>query len=131
MRWTRHGRCRAWMRWVARIWSLPLLGYALLLAVGYVWSWITTGTADPYTENVSPLEALPPILMFLSVLGLGVAWRWERLGGAVTVLLQAVTLPVLMVCTPVTRDFPRTAIPYLLSAVVVIPGALFLLCSKR
>ena len=30
-----------WIRWVARIWSLPLMVYALLLLVGYAWNWVT------------------------------------------------------------------------------------------
>jgi len=44
-----------WIRWVARIWSLPLMVYALLLLVGYAWNWVTLGVADPYA-----VEGYPP-----------------------------------------------------------------------
>ncbi|MBN1937670.1 MAG: hypothetical protein JW934_23635 [Anaerolineae bacterium] len=121
-----------WMRWTARIWSVPLIAYALLMAAGYTWSWLTTGVADPYAvEDVSFVEALPPILMFVSVLGLGVAWHWEQWGGIITLVFQLVTLPLLFTQIPLTRDFPRSAIPYLMALVVAIPGALFLACGWR
>ncbi|RKX75362.1 MAG: hypothetical protein DRP87_14765 [Spirochaetes bacterium] len=73
-------RASKWIRWIARIWSSPIIIYSLILVAGYTWNWVTTGVADPYAvEAYPPIEALPPILMFLSVLGLGIAWRWERL----------------------------------------------------
>jgi hypothetical protein len=121
-----------WIRWVARIWSIPIILYALLMATGYAWNLATTGVADPHAvEDYPPIEALPPILMFLSVLGLGVAWHWERLGGAISLALQVAVVAALLIQTPITRDFPRTAIPYLMSLVVAIPGVLFLTCSWR
>ncbi|MBN1579359.1 MAG: hypothetical protein JXA89_01555 [Anaerolineae bacterium] len=128
----RRHRVTKWIRWVARIWSLPIILYALLMFAGYSWSWITTGVADPYAvEDYPPIENLPPILMFLSVLGLGVAWRWERLGGAITLVLLLAVLVLLFIVTPIARDFPRTAVPYLLALVVAIPGILFLVCWWR
>ena len=125
-------RVTKWIRWIARIWSLPIIVYALLMLTGYTWSWITTGVADPHAvEDNPPTEALPPILMFLSVLGLGVAWRWERLGGAMALVFLVATLSLLLIQTPIARDFPRSAIPYLMSLVVAIPGVLFLVCWWR
>jgi len=121
-----------WIRWVARIWSLPLLVYALLLFVGYAWNWVTSGVADPYAvEGYPPIEALPPIFVFLSVLGLGIAWRWERLGGMIVIVFQLAALSLLLIHTPLTHDFPRSAIPYLLWMIVTIPGVLFLVCWWR
>ena len=106
--------------------------YALLLLVGYAWNWVTLGVADPYAvEGYPPIEALPPILMFLSVLGLGIAWRWERLGGMIVIVFQLAALSLLLVLTPLTHDFPRSAVPYLLSMIVTIPGVLFLVCWWR
>lgn len=119
-----------WMRWIARIWSIPLILYALLMATGYTWSWLTTGVADPYAvEDVSFAETLAPIFMFASVLGLGVAWRWERWGGIITLVFQLITLPLLFIQIPFARDFPRSATPYLMSLVIAIPGVLFLACN--
>ena len=105
---------------------------ALLVLVGYAWDWMTIGVADPYAvEDYPPIEALPPIFMFLSILGLGIAWRWERLGGTIVVVFELAVLLVLCIHSPLTRDFPRLAIPYLLSMIVTIPGVLFLVCWWR
>ena len=120
------------IRWVARIWSIPIILYALMMFVGYSWSWITTGVADPHAvEDVPFVEALPPILMLLSIVGLGIAWRWERLGGGIALVFLLAVLVLLLIQTPIARDFPRTAIPYLLSLIVATPGVLFLVCWRR
>ena len=120
-------RVTKWIRRIARIWSFPIVVYALMMLTGYAWNWVTIGTADPYTvEGTSFVEALPPILMFLSVLGLGIAWRWEKLGGAIALVFQLATLLVLLIQIPITQDFPRSAIPYLMLVIVAIPGILFL-----
>jgi hypothetical protein len=125
-------RVTKWIRWIARIWSLPIIVSALLVFGGYAWSWVTTGVADPYAvEDSPPIEALPPILMFLSALGLAIAWRWERWGGTIVVVFQLAALLSLLVLTPLTQDFPRSALPYLLSMIVSIPGVLFLVCWWR
>ena len=125
-------RATKWIRRIARIWSFPIIVYALMMLTGYAWNWVTTGKADPYVvEGTSFVEALPPILMFLSVLGLGIAWRWERLGGAITLVLELAVLLLLLIQRPITHDFSRSAIPYLMSTVIVIPGILFLVCWRR
>jgi len=125
-------RVTKWIRWVARIWSFPIIVYALLLFVGYAWNWVTTGVADPYAvEDYPPIEALPPIFMFLSILGLGLAWRWERLGGTIAIVFQLAALSVLLFTSPITHDFPRSAVPYLLWMIVTIPGIVFLVCWWR
>lgn len=127
-----HDRATKWIRWIARIWSLPLMGCALLILVGYAWSWLTSSVADPYAvEDYPPTEALPPIFMFLSIVGLGIAWRWERLGGTIDIVFQLAALPLLFIHSPLTRDFPRLAVPYLLSMIITIPGVLFLVCWWR
>lgn len=120
------------IRWIARIWSLPIMAGALLVLVGYAWNWVTQGVADPYAvEDYPPIEALPPILMFLSILGLAIAWRWERLGGTIVVIFQLAVLALLFITSPLTHDFPRLAVPYLLWMIVTIPGVLFLVCGWR
>jgi len=127
-----HRRVTKRIRWIARIWGALILAYALALFIGYAGNWISTGVADPYAvEDVSPIEALPPIGIFISALGLGIAWRWERVGGLIAVVFQAATLILLLITIPITRDFPRTAIPYLLLLVVVTPGILFLVSWRR
>jgi len=82
-----------YLRWVARIWSLVIIGIALLFLFGYTWNWVTTGKADPYAvEDYPPVENLIPITLGLSVLGLGIAWRWEGLGGAITIVFRILFL---------------------------------------
>jgi len=54
--------------------------YAFLLLIGYLWNWLTTGKADPHA-----VEGAHPPIVFLGILGLPIAWHWERLGGAITV----------------------------------------------
>lgn len=125
-------RITKWIRRIARIWSFPIIVYALIMAIGYTWSWATTGVADPYVvEDSPPAEALAPILMFLGVMGLGIAWRWERLGGAISIIFQLATLVVLIIQRPITDDLYRSIIPHLMSMVVAVPGVLFLVCYYR
>ena len=125
-------RATKWIRWIARIWSSPIILYALLMLAGYAWNLVTIGKADPYAVEGYPLtEALPPILMFVSILGLGIAWRWEGLGGAITLVFIFAVLLLLLIQRPITHDFSRSAIPYLMSMVIAIPGILFLICWRR
>ena len=125
-------RVTKWMRWIARIWSIPIIVYALLMVAGYAWSWVTTGVADPHAvEDYPPTEVLPPIFMLLSILGLGIAWRWERLGGTIAIAFQFAVVALLLIQRPITQDFPRFVIPYLLVIIIAIPGVLFLVCWQR
>ena len=119
-----------WVRWTARIWGGLVFVIVLLIFVGYAYNWLTTGHADRYAaEDYPPIENLPPLLMFLAALGSGIAWRWEGLGGAITVVSQLVALPVLLIHWPITDDFPRYLVaPYGIWMIVAIPGTLFLAC---
>ena len=124
-------RATKWMRWIGRIWSIVIIGIALLFLTGYAWNWVTTGKTDPHAvENYPPIENLPPLLMLLSVLGLGIAWRWEGLGGAITVVFQLAMLPLLLIHWPITQD-ARFVAPYLVLMTIATPGILFLVCWWR
>ncbi len=118
-----------WLRWTARIWGTLVLIIALFVFMGYASSFFHSGTADPYAAEDYPfIENLPPLFIFLSALGLGLAWRWEGLGGAIAVFFQLATLPVLLIHWPIAEDFPRYLFaPYGISVVVAIPGILFLI----
>ena len=125
-------RTTKWMRRIARIWSAPIIVYSLMMFAGYAWNWVTTGTADPYAVEGYPfVEALPPILMFLGVLGLAIAWRWERLGGAINLVFLLAVIVLLLITRPLTDDFSRAVIPYLMTIVIAIPGILFLVYWRR
>ncbi len=120
------------IRRIARIWSTPIIVYSLIMLTGYAWNWVTTGKADPYAVEGYPLiEALPPILMFLSVLGIAIAWRCERLGGAITLVFLLATILLLLISRPITQDFYRLAIPLIMSLVIAIPGILFIVSWRR
>ncbi|MGC9357945.1 MAG: DUF7670 domain-containing protein [Anaerolineae bacterium] len=125
-----------WMRWIARIWSVPIIVFAILMLLGYAWNLVTIGRADPHAvEDYPPIENLPPLFAFLSILGLAIAWRWEGIGGAIAVLFSLAALPVLLIHWPIAHDFPRYLVaPYGTWLLILIPGILFLLCwwrSKR
>ena len=122
-----------WIRRIARIWGGIVFVLALLVFAGYASSWLTTGQADPHAaEEYAPIENVPPLLMFLAALGSGIAWRWEGVGGGITVVSQLVALPVLLMYWPITRGFPRYLVaPYGLWMMVTIPGILFLVCWWR
>ncbi|MCD6239353.1 MAG: hypothetical protein J7K51_08585 [Thermotogae bacterium] len=119
-------RTTKWIRWIARIWSTVIIAFALLTLIGYAWNWVTTGKADPYAlENYPRVENLIPITLGLSFLGLGIAWRWERLGGAIAIVFQLATLAVhYWLLSP--RPYP-----YPLTIAIMTPGILFLVCWWR
>ena len=125
------GKMINWTRRIARIGSVPIIVYALMMIIGYTVNWLTTGKADPYAVEDYPfIENLPPIFMFLAVLGLGIAWRWERLGGIINLIFCLGTLLVLLIHWPITQD-SRFRVPYVLLLVVAFPGILFLVYWYR
>jgi hypothetical protein len=115
-----------WIRRIARIWSFPIIVYTLMLFAGYAWNWVTIGQADPYSVEGYPIEeAIPPVLIFFSVIGLVIAWRWERLGGLVALGFQLATFLALLMQRPITDGTTRSTIPYLVLIMVAVPGILF------
>ena len=129
----RSTRTTKWIRWIARVWGTIILVIVLLIAIGSLLNAGNPGAADPNAVgDHPPIENLPPIFILLSAVGLGIAWRWEAVGGAIAVLFQLVMLPVLLIHWPLTQDtlFYLVA-PYGISALVAIPGILFLVCWWR
>lgn len=126
-------RATQWVRWTARIWGGVVFLLAMLVFAGNVWGWVTNGTADPYAVgDYPPIENVPPLLMLVGAVGSAIAWRWEGLGGAMTVVSQLAALPILLIHWPLREGFPRyLAAPYGLWLVVAIPGVLFLACWWR
>ena len=121
-----------WIRLTARIWSAPIILYGLLLAAGYTWSWLTTGVADPFAvQGTTFFESLPPILLFISILGLALGWHWEQSGGIFSLIFAAGTLLVLILQGYGPGDLSRSLIPYLLTIIVAVPGILFLIYGFR
>jgi len=104
------------IRRIARVWSIASIGFVLLMFIG-------SGLAEGFTLAQFTSRDLVGLFFFpLGVcLGMIVAWRWEGLGGVITVgslLAFYATLRVM------GGRFPRG--PYF--ALVAAPGALFLAC---
>jgi hypothetical protein len=123
------------MRLIAKIWSTPVIIFSLIIFIGHVTSWITTGTPDPYAEaNIPITEFLPPIFMFIAVLGLAISWhirkRIQKLGSFITIAFCLATLPLLFLHWPITQD-PRYIMPYAILLIILTPGMLFLIQSYR
>jgi len=73
-------------------------------------------------EGLSSYKNLIPLTLILSVLGLGLAWRWEGLGGAINIgfFLANVAVHFWMISL---RPYP-----YIIAIALPTPGILFLVC---
>jgi len=111
------------LRWIARIWSIIIILFTLIMVIGYAVNWVKTGTVDPHAMKDYPaIENLIPITLILSVLGLGLAWRWEGLGGVINIGFYLANAAVhFWIISP--RPYP-----YLIAIALPIPGILFLVC---
>jgi hypothetical protein len=110
-----------WMRRIARLLSLLIIGFALVMLVGHL------VVPEPVEEDYPPIENLLPLIMLLSVVGLGLAWRWEGLGGALSLGFFAVHLALFWAIRG--HFFP---VPMLLTfSPLVICAALFVACWWR
>ncbi|MGD1019603.1 MAG: hypothetical protein ABSA12_09815 [Verrucomicrobiia bacterium] len=100
------------LRWSARLWSILAVGIVLLFAFG---------------EGLNPSRFTPQelvLFVFFPVgvcLGMAVAWRWEGLGGGITVASLAAFY---LVDRLTSSSFPRGFALVAFAA----PGFLFLLC---
>lgn len=120
------------LKWIARIWSIPIIFIVLLIFIGNLWDIATNKSVDQYmVSNGTFIEYLPPILISLSTIGLILAWKWEYLGGILTIIFQLIMLIVLFFQTPLFKNFPRSLIPYIIFLIVITPGILFVLSSKK
>ena len=64
------------IRWIARIWSILIFVFALLRIF----------VPDPYaTEPVPASDWFLLSLWGMAILGLLIAWRWELIGGIITI----------------------------------------------
>lgn len=67
------------IRKLARVFSAVIILLTILIAVGHIFG------DEPVAEDYPPIENLLPIILGLSVVGLGVAWRWEAPGSFLTI----------------------------------------------
>jgi len=107
-----------WMRRIARVLSLLIIGIALVMLVGHLVA------PEPMEEDYPPIENLLPLIMLLSVLGLGLAWRREGLGGAISLGFFALHLALFWAIRG--KFFPLGAL--LTFSPLIICGVLFVAC---
>lgn len=107
---------RSWVRitrWIARLWSLVPITFALAEVL------------FPHTEGSEIIpwtDWLALVIALLSIIGLAIAWRWELLGGWIS-LIALVVFTTLFVVT-VDRSFP-TVLIFLVG--IGVPAGLFLI----
>jgi len=118
---SRGDRRTKWMRRIARISSVVIIAFTVVMIVGHLF------VPDPHEVDYPPIENLLPLMMSLSVLGLGIAWRWEGVGGAISVGLFLAHLAVFWAIRQ--EFFPLRALATL--SPVFITGMLFLVCWWR
>jgi len=120
------------LRLIARIWSAVIIGITLLIFIGYIGNYFTTGQMDPNAvEDYPPIENIPPLLNLFSAISLALAWKWEKIGGIITIILQLILLPIYLIHWPLSENIRYLIAPYGMFLVVIIPGILFFVCSRR
>jgi len=105
------------IRWIARVWSVASVGFVLLMSVG-------SGLAEGFNPAQFAFRDCVGLFFFPFgvCLGMIVAWRWEGLGGGITVGSLLAFYAALRI---MDGRFPGG--PYF--ALVAAPGILFLVCS--
>ncbi len=105
------------LRWIARVWSLIILGVVVLIAV----------TPDPNVVGPVPVvEWVEVGLVGVAAVGLVLAWRWEATGALIALVAVAVQDIVFRLDRGVWfHSMGSTAI---LMLVFAVPAGLYLLC---
>jgi len=120
------------LRLIARIWSAIIIVITVFIFLGYLENFLTTGQADPYsTGDYPPIENIPPIFNLISVLGLAIAWKWELIGGIISVLFQLILMPIYLIHWPLSENIRYLIASYGILFVALIPGILFVVCWYR
>ena len=103
------------IRGVARVWSILVFLLALLLVIG-------TRNAPPATMLLhGPFDFLIPLSLLVSLIGLGIAWRWEGWGALINLLFYLAIVPLYGL---LQREWIHFSIMVGLSP-VILPGVLF------
>lgn len=67
------------LRWTARIWSLLAFAFAMVVAF----------SPDPHAVNpITVRELFMLSLWLIAILGLLIAWRFERMGALITIVIM-------------------------------------------
>jgi hypothetical protein len=103
------------IRGVARVWSVLVFILVLILVIG-------TQFAPPTGVRVTEsLDSLIPLSLLISMIGLGVAWRWEGWGALINILFYLAVVPLYWI---LHQEWIDLSIMVGLSP-VILPGVLF------
>jgi hypothetical protein len=106
------------IRRIARIWSVIVIGFGILIFIGEVIEAATTELVPyPFYENIIPFTLLT------AVVGLALAWRWEGLGAIVNIVSVIINF-----VTYLFTGREAWVVVLLILTPVLIPGILFLVC---
>ena len=109
------------IRWAARVSGLLVVGgFLLILFLAFT------------NEDGIQAQAVPKvILLMVAIFGVGLAWRWERVGGAMLVA-SAVALGLSMYQSyPILGPVGLLLVVLIYTPLPLIAGVLFLLSSRR
>ena len=109
------------IRWAARVSGLLVVGVFLLILF----------LAFTNEDGIQAQAVAKVILLMIAIAGVGIAWRWERVGGGLLVA-SAVALG-LSICQSYPIFGPAGLLVVLLiySAPPLVAGVLFLLSGRR
>jgi hypothetical protein len=113
------------IRKTARIWSLLIIAFSMIIFIGeIIGAWMNSqpNNTYPWYENLLPLT------LFLAVVGLALAWRWELFGGVLCII--CVTANYIMYVAFIASERGLYMVP-LISLPIIIPGILFLISWFR
>ncbi|MCK5793359.1 MAG: hypothetical protein KAH12_01535 [Anaerolineales bacterium] len=108
-------KTRKIIRWIARIWAALMLAFMLFMFIAHI---VEDGIGPEFSLTLR--ESLMMVSMFVSLAGLALAWKWERLGGILTVGGMAAFY---LFDLAFSGTFPRTPTFF----IVAFPGVLFLI----
>jgi len=104
------------VRWIARVWTLPIFAFAILRIL----------TPDPsITEPVPLIDWFLLSLWGVAILGLAIAWRWETAGSIITIAA--------MICRELAWVLLRGPwiANFLIVWVVILPPEVLFLIAQR
>ena len=102
------------LRWTARIWSLLAFVLALVVAL----------SPDPHAVNpITAREGFMLSLWLIAILGLLLAWRFERLGALISIIIMPIREAIYILF------YREWTINFLLIWALVIPPAVIYLIA--
>jgi hypothetical protein len=113
------------LRKISRLWSLVIIAIALFIFVVEI---IESSLKPQLSADYPRYENLIPLSLFLGVIGLGLAWRWERFGSLLTIISLLATFGMYVAFGGSGRGL--LVVPLILLPILV-PAILFIICWQR